>query len=54
MAQMNNPALQKSKTLWIGDTEAWMDEEYIASIFAATGTLAFLFFPYKYRNRLQC
>lgn len=37
MAHLSNPNLQDSKTLWIGDIDSWMDEAYLASVFASTG-----------------
>lgn len=37
MAHLSNPLILESKTLWIGDLDSWMDEAYIASIFASTG-----------------
>ena len=29
----SDSASNSSKTLWIGDVEAWMDENYISSLF---------------------
>lgn len=34
LAQPN--VMQDSRTLWIGDIEAWMDENYLANIFRQT------------------
>lgn len=28
---------QDSKTLWVGDIENWMDESYVANLFAKAG-----------------
>jgi RNA recognition motif-containing protein len=28
---------QDSKTLWVGDIESWMDENYIANLFSKVG-----------------
>ncbi len=38
-----NPIIQESKTLWIGDIDHWMDESYIASLFAGSGIEISLF-----------
>lgn len=37
MTHLSNPLVLESKTLWIGDLDSWMDEAYVASIFASTG-----------------
>lgn len=31
---------QDSKSLWIGDIESWMDENYIANLFCQVGAVA--------------
>ena len=36
--QASNPN-SDSKTIWIGDIEAWMDENYLNSLFASTGAV---------------
>jgi len=40
-----NPIIQESKTLWIGDIDHWMDESYIASLFAGSGNKILTFSP---------
>jgi len=39
MTSLQNPLIAESKTLWIGDIDTWMDEAYIASLFAGSGTI---------------
>ena len=48
MARLSNPQLQDSKTLWVGDIETWMDEAYLANIFASTGT----YFPHSHTKNI--
>jgi len=43
MANLQSPLIAESKTLWIGDIDTWMDEAYIASLFAASGIIYLLF-----------
>lgn len=35
MSQASN--LEERKTLWVGDVQTWMDENYLRSLFAKTG-----------------
>jgi RNA recognition motif-containing protein len=37
---MAAPTHQDTKTLWIGDIESWMDENYIANLFCQVGAVA--------------
>ena len=37
---MNQPqTANDSKTIWVGDIESWMDENYINTLFSATGAV---------------
>jgi len=37
MTHLATTIISESRTLWMGDIEPWMDENYIASIFSTTG-----------------
>lgn len=35
----NAPVQSDSKTLWVGDIENWMDENYVANLFSKMGSV---------------
>lgn len=34
---MSSGSISESKTLWVGDIENWMNEEYLTRLFSKTG-----------------
>ena len=38
----NSQLAMSSKTLWMGDIEPWMDENFISSLFSQTGLMEFI------------
>lgn len=39
MSAPSQTGSQETKTLWVGDIENWMDEGYIANLFAKVGSV---------------